>query len=215
MLIIVRHGRTRLNAEGRLQGRVDAELDELGRRQAEAIAAAVTRQVGEIAAIISSPLQRARQTAEAFGVTPQIDERWTELDYGVLDGMPVKEVPAEVWQRWREDLSFAPEGGESHLALHRRIREACADVSEAARHHHIVVVTHVSPIKSAAAWAMGLDGGVPWRAFVEQASITRIGVDAAGPVLRTFSETAHLVDVSEATVSRSVSGILSAPDGTG
>lgn len=192
MLIIVRHGRTPLNAQGRLQGRVDTDLDELGRRQAVAIAQAVARQVGEVAALVSSPLARARQTAEAFGQEAEIDERWTELDYGVLDGVPLGDVPADMWHRWRDDPDFAPERGESHTALHRRVRDACDDLARRARYDNVVVVTHVSPIKAAVGWAMGLHQGVVWRGFVEQASITRVGVDEQGPVLRTFSETAHL-----------------------
>lgn len=196
MLIIVRHGRTPLNAQGRLQGRVDTDLDELGQRQAAAIAQAVSRQVGEVAALVSSPLARARQTAEAFGRDVEIDERWTELDYGVLDGVPVREVPADMWRRWREDQDFAPERGESHTALHRRVREACDELAQRARHDHVVVVTHVSPIKAAVGWAMGLHQTVVWRGFVEQASITRVGVDDQGPVLHTFSETAHLTGLA-------------------
>lgn len=197
MLIVVRHGRTALNAQGRLQGRVDVELDDVGRRQAAAIAAALHRQVGDVALVVASPLMRARQTAEAFGAEVRVDERWIELDYGELDGLPVGEVSNDTWRRWREDPTFAPEGGESHRDLHRRVRHACADLAELARQRHVVVVTHVSPIKAAATWAMGLGDEVAWRGFVEQASITRIGVDAQGPVLRTFSETAHLVDVVE------------------
>lgn len=193
MLIIVRHGRTPLNAQGRLQGRVDSDLDELGQRQAAAIAQAVYRQVGEVTALVSSPLARARQTAEAFGCQMEIDERWTELDYGVLDGLPVRDVSADMWRRWRTDLDFAPEHGETHSALHSRVREACDELVQRARHDNVVVVTHVSPIKVAAGWAMGLHQGVIWRGFVEQASITRVGVDDQGPVLHTFSETAHLM----------------------
>lgn len=193
MLIVVRHGRTALNAQGRLQGRVDAELDEVGRLQAEALARAVIAQVGEVSEIVCSPLTRARQTAQAFGGTAQVDERWIELDYGVLDGKPLGEVPPDVWHRWRDDPTFAPDGGESHQQLHRRVHDACAELAEVARRRHVVVVTHVSPIKSAVTWALGLDGTVPWRGFVEQASITRITVDDQGPVLRTFGETAHLV----------------------
>jgi probable phosphoglycerate mutase len=194
MLIIVRHGRTALNAQGRLQGRVDAELDDVGQRQAVAIAQVLHRQLGEWALVVSSPLARARQTAAAFGTEVRIDERWIELDYGTLDGLAVGDVPDETWRRWRDDPTFAPEGGESHHDLHRRVRQACADLADLARHNHVVVVTHVSPIKSAAGWAMGLAQAVPWRGFVEQASITRIGVDDQGPVLRSFSETAHLIE---------------------
>jgi broad specificity phosphatase PhoE len=58
----------------------------------------------------------------------------------------------------------------------------------------VVVVSHVSPIKAAAAWALGVGDEVAWRMYVAQASITRIGVGGPGglPSLRSFNETAHL-----------------------
>ncbi len=69
--------------------------------------------------VVSSPLRRARETAEAFGLPVEIDERWIELDYGELDGMPVESVGAEVWKQWRSDLRFTPPGGESILVDER------------------------------------------------------------------------------------------------
>ena len=86
MLIVVRHGRTDANASGLLLGRrLDPGLDALGEQQAAALAAAVPRP----ARVISSPLQRTRQTAAAFGCPVEVDERWIELDYGALDAIAV------------------------------------------------------------------------------------------------------------------------------
>ncbi len=88
-LTLLRHGRTTANAGGLLQGRVDHALDETGRAQAAAAAAVI----GAVDRVISSPLLRARQTAEAFGLTPEIDDRWIELDYGEWDGRPIADLP--------------------------------------------------------------------------------------------------------------------------
>ncbi len=188
MLILVRHGRTSANAARLLQGRLDLPLDEVGREQAQAIARALTG----IDRLVVSPLQRARETAGALGVEAEIDERWIEIDYGVLDGTPVADVPDEVWHQWWRDPDFAPEGGESHTALYERVVAALEEMVEAARTSNIVVVSHMSPIKAAIGWALGLPSTVAWRGFLDQASISRIAVDVRGPVLSSFNETGHL-----------------------
>ena len=188
MLILVRHGQTAVNAGGRLQGRVDAPLTDLGRRQARASAAAV----GTPSKVITSPLVRARETAECFGAEVVVDERWIELDYGDFDDTPIASVPAETWQQWRSDASFTPPGGESLLDLGARVREACAELIEQAAEEDIVVVSHVSPIKAAAAWALGVSDEVSWRMFLDVASISRIRVTPAGASLVAWNDRCHL-----------------------
>lgn len=190
MLILVRHGRTPANAAGLLQGRLDQELDEVGERQARAVAAFVHDAVGPVDAVLSSPLLRARRTAAAFGAEVEVDDRWIELAYGRYEGVPHTDVPSEVWQRWREDPDYVPEGGESLAALDRRVREACDDLVERARDEHVVVVSHVSPMKSAVAWALDVDVRISWRSHLSQAAVCRIEMRRQGPVLVTFNETA-------------------------
>ena len=109
MLLIVRHGRTVANAEGLLQGRVDNPLDAEGLRQAKQIRIAL----GPIDVVVSSPLQRALQTAKPLGLPCRVDERWIELDYGAWDEKPIGEITKEEWIRWRSDPTFTPPGGES------------------------------------------------------------------------------------------------------
>ncbi len=190
MLVIVRHGRTVHNATGLLLGRLDPPLDDLGRRQAAALAAAV----GPVDRVISSPLRRARETAEAFGGEVEIDERWIEVDYGEYDGMPLGEVPAESWAAWRSDAEYAPPGGESLRSLGSRVADALEDLAAhgSATSHTTVIVTHVSPIKAAVCWALGTDDLTAWRLWVATASITRIGTTPRGAVVHTFNEIAHL-----------------------
>jgi broad specificity phosphatase PhoE len=188
MLIVVRHGQTAANAAGRLLGRADPPLTDTGHQQAVALAAVL----GPVDLVVSSPLQRARQTAAALGGPVQVDERWTELDYGEYDDLAPDELPAGTWEHWRTDPGYAPPGGESLAALGRRVYAACEDLAAAAAGGDVVVVTHVSPIKAAVAWALGTGEEVAWRMFVSVASITRIGVSSRGPLLRSFNEVAHL-----------------------
>lgn len=191
MLVLIRHGQTTFNAEGRLSGRLDVELTDRGRRQADAAAAAV-RAIGSPDLIISSPLARARSTALAVGAEMRIDERWIELDYGELDGRPLADVPRELWDSWRANPSFAPPGGESMQLLDARVADACDELATVATDGLVVVVTHVSPIKAAVAWALGVSGSVAWRMFVAPASMTRIAIRNGVPALHGFNEIGHL-----------------------
>jgi broad specificity phosphatase PhoE len=186
-LLLARHGRTAANAGGLLLGRADPPLDELGRLQA----AAMTQVVAPVR-VISSPLQRCRDTAAAFGVPVEVDDRWIELDYGDWDTRPLTSIPREDWDRWRADLDFRPPGGETLRELGIRVRAACADLVDAARDDDVVVVTHVSPLKAALAWALQVGDEISWRLHVTPASVSRVGIRPHGPVLLTFNETAHL-----------------------
>lgn len=188
MLIIVRHGRTEANATGRLLGRLDLPLDRLGERQAVALA----RAVGPVDRVVSSPLLRTRQTAEAFGLDIELDDRFVELDYGDYDGLPLVDVPGEIWRQWRLSPDFAPPGGESLSSLRQRVEAGLEDLADEARTHNIVVATHVSPIKAAITWALGVGDEVTWKMLVSPASIHRVAVVEHGTSLRTFNEIAHL-----------------------
>ena len=195
MLIVVRHGQTAANARGLLLGRSDPPLDPVGRDQAAAVAAALAPLAPDVR-VLSSPLQRCRETAAIItGARPgpacevEIDDRWIELDYGELEGHPVRDVPEETWQRWRADPDFSPGGGETLRSLGARVAQACDEVIASAVARDIVVVTHVSPVKAAVVWALGVGDEVTWRTYVAPGSITRIAPRALGPVLAAFNVT--------------------------
>jgi len=101
-------------------------------------------------------------------------------------------VPSEVWTAWRDDPDLAPGGGESLRALGERVRAACADLAAEAAARDVIVVTHVSPVKAALAWALGVGDEVAWRAHVAPASITRIATGGPRPSLHAFNDCAHL-----------------------
>jgi broad specificity phosphatase PhoE len=190
VLLLVRHGQTAANALGLLLGRLDPPLTELGERQALDVA----RVLPAPSRVISSPLRRARATAAAFGTAVEIDERWIELDYGQFDGRATDDVSPDVWRRWRRDVTYSPGGGESLADLGRRVRSACIEIAEVASEHTVVVVTHVSPIKAAIAWALGVSDDIAWRMYVEDAGVARIDLQPDGPTLRWFNR--HVMPAS-------------------
>ena len=192
MLILVRHGESTGNADGLLLGHLDAPLTERGRDQARSLGPSVAG----ASRVISSPLRRARDTADelATGLPVEVDRRWIEVDYGEFDGRPLGAVPSEVWAEWRSDPDFRPPGGESLAEAGARVRTACEELfgveGEGARgDRDVVVVSHVSPIKAATCWALGLGDEGAWRLYLATASITRISWGASGPVLNRFNET--------------------------
>jgi probable phosphoglycerate mutase len=191
VLVLLRHGESTANAAGVLLGRTDAPLTQRGARQAAALAGLL----GPVTRLVSSPLARARDTADALGLgrPVEIDRRWIEVDYGEHEGRPLGDVPAEVWQRWRSDPTFRPEGGETLAEVGQRVASACAQLFAAdgsgARDPagDVVVVSHVSPIKAAVGWAVGAGDGAAWRLYLSTGSLTRIGWGSAGPLLHTYN----------------------------
>jgi probable phosphoglycerate mutase len=201
VLILVRHGESVANAQGLLLGRTDAELTDAGRAQAVAARSLLRDPVAEVR---TSPLLRARDTAELLelGVPVTVDERWIEIDYGEFECQPLGGIPAEVWQRWQRDRDFRPPGGESLAAVDKRITEACEElfaVDGAARRPDgdVVVVSHVTPIKAAVAWALGTVD-LYWRLHLRTASVSRIGWNRDAPILHGYNEVA-LAPVTDGT----------------
>ena len=184
MLILVRHGETEANARGLLLGRADPPLTPRGRQQASALATAIDRPH----VVVSSPLRRARDTAAAFGCDVVVDERWVEMDYGRLDGSEASSVSEEMWRRWRPDPAFVPAGGEPLAAVGSRVRAACGALAVGAADRDVVVVSHVSPIKAAIAWALGVGDVVAWRMWLDDAAVCRIRTDGPTPMVVGFNE---------------------------
>jgi broad specificity phosphatase PhoE len=183
VLLLVRHGETASNALGHLLGRADPPLSATGERQAAELASWLP----PVDLVVSSPLLRARQTADALGGPVTIDERWIERDYGPFDDRPPAAISAAMWARWREDDSFTPPGVEPDGDLGARVRAACRELSVEAATSTVVVVSHVSPIKAAIEWGLGVTATLAWRLFVEDASVSRIDIGDDGPVVRWFN----------------------------
>jgi probable phosphoglycerate mutase len=146
--------------------------------------------------VVTSPLQRACQTArviaDRFDVEVVVDERLIELDYGDLEGVPIGDVTLDTWRSWRKEPSWRPPGGESLAQVQERVASFCEGYGPAARTRQVIAVSHVSPIKAAACWAMGAPAVLSWRMSLPVASITQIATDP--PALRSFGETEHLLE---------------------
>lgn len=191
-LLVVRHGVTEQNQRGLLLGsRADPGLAEEGQVQAQAVALALGHHQG--AAIVSSPLRRCLETAEAIaqatGSDVAVDDRLVEIDYGEWEGIALADIPPETSERWRADGSFRPPGGETLDEVGARVAEWCEELDGG---RDVIAVTHVSPVKAAVAWAIGGPATIAWRLFVAVASITTIGIQPHGPVLVAFNDTGHL-----------------------
>lgn len=147
ILHCIRHGESRYNAEGRLQGQSATPLSDVGRRQAAAIAAALADR--PIAAVYASPLARTMETAEplasALGVEIHPDPRLMEINVGRMQDL----LHVEVADRFPEELAlwrtrepdYALPGGESRRELMVRGEAALADIL-AAGHAEAAVVSH-------------------------------------------------------------------------
>jgi broad specificity phosphatase PhoE len=195
MLILVRHGESTANARGLLIGRTDAELTPKGRLQA----ASVRRLLHDpVRSLRVSPLRRALDTAALLdlGLPAETDDRWIEVDYGEYECQPLGDVPADVWVAWRESPDFRPPGGETLAEVDARVTAACRELFASpgsgarASDGDVVVVSHVTPIKAAVAWALGGTGSLSWRLHLQTASVTRIGWGNGVPVLHGFNEVA-------------------------
>jgi broad specificity phosphatase PhoE len=188
MLALVRHGETLDNREGRLLGRSDPPLTATGRVQIRAVAAALATE--RPVAIVSSPLRRAVQTAtmigDACGVEPTVDRRLVEIDYGTWERRTLASVPRDAAAVSSDPSSRFP-GGESLVDVAGRVVPMCEELL-ARRDGLVVAVSHVSPIKAAVAWALGVGDEVAWRMHLSLGSISRIGARNQGPFLASFNE---------------------------
>jgi probable phosphoglycerate mutase len=199
--LLLRHGATAHTAEKRFSGSggADPELSPEGEAQARAAAAAVALR-GPVDAVVSSPLLRARQTADVvaaeLGLPVREVESLRECAFGEWEGQTFAEVQ-ERWPdelaAWLADTSVAPPGGESFDAVAARVRRARDQLL--ARHpgRTVLAVSHVTPIKLLVREALAAPLSALYRMELSPASLTEIDWYAEGAAsLRQFNDDAHL-----------------------
>jgi len=198
-LLLLRHGQTDLSVQRRYSGRGNPPLTELGRRQADA-AAAYLGGKGGIAAVVSSPLRRAYDTAQAaakaLGLDVVVDDDLIETDFGSWEGLTFFEAAAtdpEVHGSWLRDTSVVPPGGESFDAVHARVRRARNRLIAEHGGSTVLVVSHVTPIKTLLRMALDAGPGMLYRLHLDLASlsIAEFYGDGAASV-RLVNQTAYL-----------------------
>jgi probable phosphoglycerate mutase len=197
--VLLRHGQTPLSAERRFAGRGDIPLTPTGRNQARAAAQRLAK-LGGIEEIVTSPLRRTRDTAEAVasltGAPVRVEEAWIETSFGEWEGLTYAEA-MERWPRemtaWMADTAVAPPGGESFDATRQRVLPALAALTRRGEPGTVVVVSHVSPIKIALLHALLAPTAGLRRMHLDVASLCEIDWYADGPaVVRSLNDTAHL-----------------------
>ncbi|MGZ4559175.1 MAG: histidine phosphatase family protein, partial [Mycobacteriaceae bacterium] len=173
-----RHGQTVLSVDRRYSGRGNPELTELGLEQAAAAAQHVGA-MSEIVSIVSSPLGRARQTADVASqvlkLPVRVHEGLTETDFGEWEGLTFREAAQrdpELHRRWLGDTSVAPPGGESFDAVHRRIARARDELIATYGGATVLVVSHVTPIKTLLRMALGSGPELLFRLHLDLASLS-------------------------------------------
>lgn len=200
-LLLVRHGRTHANTSGVLAGWTPGvELDEQGRKQVDALASRTARL--PVRTVVSSPLHRCRQTAEAVlaglakppsPAEPSLDERLGEARYGEWEGQLLKSLAKEpLWKVVQQNPSGVTfPGGESLSAVWARAVEAVREWDARIEERHgpdalWVAVSHGDVIKSVVADALGLHLDQFQRVVVDPASICVIRYTPTRPfVVRT------------------------------
>lgn len=191
MIILIRHGQTTSNAARLLVGQSDPTLTELGERQAVAL----RPYLADVHEVWTSPLRRARRTAALalpeLGAT--VKDSFIEVDYGSLDGQPLSAVTEEQWRAFEHDHNTAFGDGESLAALDQRIHvelDALLRDPASLLHNatsHLAIVTHMSPIKSAVSWALGVSGSVAWRMNLSNGSMTTVFTRLTTPTLLNYN----------------------------
>ena len=198
-LVLVRHGATAHSAQRRFSGRNDLPLDETGREQARALAERVAR-LKDVAAVVSSPLPRAIQTAgtiaERLGMAVDPVDDLAETDFGVFEGLTVAEARArypEEFAAWTDSPDAAPPRGESFAAVARRVRRARESMIAEHPEQTVVAVTHVTPIKTLVRLALDAPPAALFRIHLDTASISTVDYFADGSSsVRLVNDTGHL-----------------------
>ncbi len=196
--LLLRHGETPLSAERRFAGVGEIPLTETGVMQARAAAKALAGR--PIDAIVCSPLNRTRQTAQevadVLGLPVRTEEGFRETDFGDWEGYSFAEVrerwPAEL-DAWLADPSVAPPHGESFTETARRVQTARDKLLVRCRRQTVLVVSHVTPIKMLVRAALEAPPSSLYRMFLEVSSFSEIAWYSDGPaVLKLFNDTHHL-----------------------
>jgi broad specificity phosphatase PhoE/ribonuclease HI len=204
-LLLARHGATAYSLEKKFSGSggLDLPLIELGEQQGAALAKEVAQR-GEATRIISSPLLRARQTAEliasATGLPVSINEDFAECAFGDWDGLTFTQV-RERWPEemadWLASTAVAPPGGESFDQCQARVRRGLMTTLREYPGETVVIVAHVTPIKLLITDAVGASVDSIYRMELPPCSISKVAWFPEGnSSMFSFAEASHLRDLT-------------------
>ncbi|MDX3631175.1 histidine phosphatase family protein [Streptomyces europaeiscabiei] len=201
-LVLLRHGETPLTAQKRFSGSggSDPSLSDIGRYQAERVAAALAAR-GTIQEIVSSPLARCRETAgivaARLGLGVTVEDGLRETDFGAWEGLSfgeVRERYADDMTAWLTSPDAEPTGGgESFEAVAHRVAATRDELVAAHRGRTVLLVSHVTPIKTLVRLALGAPPESLFRMELSAASLSALAYYADGnATLRLLNDTSHL-----------------------
>jgi broad specificity phosphatase PhoE len=197
--VLVRHGASPLSPQKRFSGRGDVPLSEEGRAQAARLAERLAER-GGIDLVVTSPLRRARRTAEAVaaatGTELVAEPDLAETDFGRWEGHTFAEVrqqwPAEL-DAWLASTEVAPPGGESFAATAVRVQGVLDRLRARHAGKTLAVVSHVTPIKTLLRFALDAPPSALFRLHLDVAGLSEVDWYADGPArVRYVNDTAHL-----------------------
>ncbi|HEY3340970.1 MAG TPA: histidine phosphatase family protein [Anaerolineae bacterium] len=198
-LYLIRHGRSVGNATQRIQGWLDLPLDDLGRKQARL--AGVRLRHKPLAAIYTSPLQRAAETAQliaaACGLTVNYDERLREYHMGAWTGMTAQEIQAMMPPRWDDDQydRIGP-GGETGADMRTRVSSFMSDVLARHQDQMFAVVCHGGTLGGIVSMALGMPARRRQPFSFANASITKLTYERGRWKVRSVNDRCHLRTLS-------------------
>ncbi|MEU9480695.1 bifunctional RNase H/acid phosphatase [Streptomyces sp. NPDC048191] len=200
--VLLRHGETPLTPQKRFSGSggTDPSLSEAGREQARRVGEALARR-GTIQAVVASPLTRTRETAAIvaarLGLDVTIEEGLRETDFGAWEGLTFGEVrdrhPDDL-NAWLADPQAHPTGGgESFAETATRIAATRDKLVAAHAGRTVLLVSHVTPIKTFVRLALGAPPESLFRMELSAASLSAVAYYADGNAsVRLFNDTSHL-----------------------
>jgi len=201
-LILIRHGETDWNVQGRFQGQIDVPLNALGQRQAALMAERLTREC--VDAFYCSDLLRTRQTAAPaalmLGLEAAPEASLREQHFGVLEGMSFEEVQAQhprLLAEWlRHDPDYALPEGESVRSFHARVVGAVRQL--AARHggHRLAAVTHGGVLDMLYRTAHGLPLHGPRTCPIPNAGLNVLRIVSDRIEIVAWADDAHLAGLA-------------------
>jgi glucosyl-3-phosphoglycerate phosphatase len=204
-MLLVPHGQTSWNAEGRIQGHTDVVMNDLGREQARQAAQALREE--KIGAVIASDLSRASETAAIIGaqiaVPVRIDPRLREIHFGDWEGLAINDIAVQhpaSWQRWEKGILTTPPQGETLESLAARLG-ACLEEMLHSRDHDdqtVLVVAHRGSLRVLMCLAMGVDANLFHRFRLDQASVSELLISPRGAVLNRLNDIHHLRELPHA-----------------
>ncbi len=197
-IFLVRHGETLANREFRYIGARDDALSPVGETQATQLASALAPL--PIAAVYSSPLQRALHTAEVIAAARQLVVQVTselrECGFGAWEGLSRAEVLAQdeaQLRAWERDATVAPPNGESFAAMQARVRAFVEQLAQEHAGQALALVSHVGPIKTLLAAALDAPLSASFRIFLDPATISVVDWQPGGHTLvRLVNSHAHM-----------------------